>query len=68
MPNTVAVDIIRNGDFSYPVYSLSRVEGQPISLFTDAKAEEMALPCLLPNGVNGFLTARDPAIGIKDYF
>ena len=39
----------------------------PISLFTDAKAEEMAFPCLFPNGVNGFLTARDPAISITDY-
>ena len=61
MPNTEAVDIIRNGDFNYPVYRLPHVEGQPISLFTDAKAEEMAFPCLFPNGVNGFLTARDPA-------
>ena len=67
MPNTEAVDIIRNGDFNYPVYRLPRVEGQPISLFTDAKAEEMAFPCLFPNGVNGFLTARDPAISITDY-
>ena len=46
MPNTEAVDIIRNGDFNCPVYRLPRVEGQPISLFTDAKAEEMAFPCL----------------------
>ena len=67
MPNTEAVDIIRNGDFNYPVYRLPRVEGQPIGLFTDAKAEEMAFPCLFPNGVNGFLTARDPAISITDY-
>ena len=67
MPNTEAVDIIRNGDFNYPVYRLPRIEGQPISLFTDAKAEEMAFPCLFPNGVNGFLTARDPAISITDY-
>ena len=67
MPNTEAIDIIRNGDFNYPVYRLPRVEGQPISLFTDAKAEEMAFPCLFPNGVNGFLTARDPAISITDY-
>ena len=66
MPNTEAVDI-RNGDFNYPVYRLPRVEGQPISLFTDAKAEEMAFPCLFPNGVNGFLTACDPAISITDY-
>ena len=66
MPNTKAVDI-RNGDFNYPVYRLPHVEGQPISLFTDAKAEEMAFPCLFPNGVNGFLTARDPAISITDY-
>ena len=63
-PNMEAVDIVRNGDFNYPVYRLPRVEGQPISLFTDAKAEEMAFPCLFPNGVNGFLTARDPAINI----
>ena len=27
MPNTKAVDIIRNGDFNYPVYRLPRVEG-----------------------------------------
>ena len=67
MPNTEAVDIIHNGDFNYPVYRLPRVEGQPISLFTDAKAEEMAFPCLFPNGVNGFLTARDPAISITNY-
>ena len=67
MPNTEAIDIIRNGDFNYPVYRLPRVEGQPISLFTDAKAEEMAFPCLFPNGVNGFLTARDPEISITDY-
>ena len=67
MPNTEAVDIIRNGDFNYPVYRLPRAEGQSISLFTDAKAEEMAFPCLFPNGVNGFLTARDPAISITDY-
>ena len=67
MPNTEAIDIIRNGDFNYPVYRLPRVEGQPISLFTDAKAEEMAFPCLFPNGVNGFLTACDPAISITDY-
>ena len=67
MPNTEAINIIRNGDFNYPVYRLPRVEGQPISLFTDAKAEEMAFPCLFPNGVNGFLTARDPAISITDY-
>ena len=37
------------------------------SLLTDAKAEEMAFPCLFPNGVNGLLTARDPAISITDY-
>ena len=43
MPNTEAVDIIRNGDFNYPVYRLPHVEAQPISLFTDAKA------CLFPN-------------------
>ena len=49
LANTEAVDIIRNGDFNYPVYRLPRVEGQPISLFTDAKAEEMAFPCLFPN-------------------
>ena len=52
MPNTEAFDIIRNGDFNYPVYRLPRVEGQPISLFTDAKAEEIAFPCWFPNGVN----------------
>ena len=40
MPNTEAVDIIRNGPC---------VEGQPISLFTDAKAGEMPFPCLFPN-------------------
>ena len=62
MPNTEAIDIIRNGDFNYPVYRLPRVEGQPISLFTDAKAEEMAFPCLFPNGVNGFLTAREQPV------
>ena len=67
MPNTEAVDIIRNGDFNYPVYRLPRVKGQPISLFTDAKAEETAFPCLFPNGVDGFLTARDQAISITDY-
>ena len=38
MPNTEAVDIIRNGDFNYPAYRLPRVEDQPISLFTDAKS------------------------------
>ena len=51
-----------NVDFDYPIYRLLHVEGQPVILFTDAKAEEMAFPCLFPNGVNGFLTARDPAI------
>ena len=61
------VDIIRNGDFNYLVYRLPRVEGQPISLFTDAKAEEMAFPCLFPNDLYGFLTARDPAISITNY-
>ena len=60
--------MIRNGDFNYSVYRLPRVEGQPISLFTDAKAEEMAFPCLFPNGVNGFLTARDPAIILRTIF
>ena len=53
MPNTEAIDIIRNGDFNYPVYRLPRVEGQPISLFTDAKAEGMAFPCLFPNKYYG---------------
>ena len=37
MPNTEAVDIIRNGNFNYPVYRLPRVEGQPISLFTEQR-------------------------------
>ena len=67
MPNTEAVDIICNGDFNYPVYTLPSVEGQLVSLFTDAKAEEMAFPCLFPNCVNGFLTAHDPTISITDY-
>ena len=51
MPNTEDVDIIRNGDINYTVYRLPRVEGQPISLFIDAKAEEMAFPCLFPNSL-----------------
>ena len=51
MPNTGScceISIIQFIDYHH-------VEGQPVSLFTD-KAEEMAL---IPNGVNGFLTARD---------
>ena len=36
MPNMEVVDIIRNRDFNYPVYRLPCVEGQPVSLFTDA--------------------------------
>ena len=42
-----AVDIICSVDFNYPVYRLPHVEGQPVSLFTDAKAAEMAFPCLV---------------------
>ena len=62
MPNMEAVDIICNGVFNYPVYRLPSVEGQPVSLFTDAKAEEMAFPCLLPNGINGYHTQNIIAI------
>ena len=62
MPNMEAIDIICNGDFSYPVYTLPSVEGQPVSLFTDAKAEEMEFPCLFPIGISGYHTQNIIAI------
>ena len=43
------------------------VSGQPINFYDDNSAEEMAFPCLLPNGVNGLHTARDPPISFTDY-
>ena len=67
LPNVEATDVLNPGSHMGPVHTLSRVSGQPISLFDDNKAEEMAFPCLFPTGVNGFHTARDPTISILDY-
>ena len=39
-----AVDIVCNGELNYPGSRLPRVHCQPVSLFNDAKAEEMAFP------------------------
>lgn len=69
-PNVEATDVLNPGSRTHgprPVHQLSRVSGQPISLFDDNKAEEMAFPCLFPKGVNGFHTAQDPTISILDY-
>ena len=49
------------------MHQLPRVSGQPINLYDDNSAEEMAFPCLFPNGVNGLHTARDPPISFTDY-
>ena len=49
------------------MHQLPRVSGQPINLYEDNSAEEMAFPCLFPNGVNGLHTARDPPISFTDY-
>ena len=67
LPNVEATDVLNPGSHMGPVHTLSRMSGQPISLFDDNKAEEMAFPCLFPTGVNGFHTARDPIISILDY-
>ena len=67
LPNVEATDVLNPGSHMGPMHTLSRVSGQPISLFDDNKAEEMAFPCLFPTGVNGFHTARDPTISILDY-
>ena len=50
------------------VHQLQGVQGAPISLFTSTTAEQMAFPCLFPNGTNGYRTARDPPITTLEYF
>ena len=67
LPNVETIDVIRQGGAFHQVHQLSRVHGQPISLYDDNSAEEMAFPCLFPNGINGLHTARDPAITFLDY-
>ena len=67
LPNVETIDVIRQGGAFHQVHQLSRVHGQPISLHNDNSAEEMAFPCLFPNGINGLHTARDPAITFLDY-
>ena len=67
LPNLEAIDFIRNGSYNNQVHQLPRVSGQPINLYEDNSAEEMAFPCLFPNGVNGLHTARDPPISFTDY-
>ena len=67
LPNVEAIDFIRNGSYNNQVHQLPGVSGQPINLYNDNSAEEMALPCLFPNGVNGLHTARDPPITFTDY-
>ena len=67
LPNLEAIDFIRNGSYNNQVQQLPRVSGQPINLYEDNSAEEMAFPCLFPNGVNGLHTARDPPILFTDY-
>ena len=64
LPNVEAIDFIRNGS---SVHQLPHVSGQPINLYDDNSAEEMAFPCLFQNGVNGLYTARDPPISFTDY-
>ena len=49
------------------MHQLPHVNGQPINLYDDNSANEMAFPCLFPNGVNGLHTARDPLISFTDY-
>ena len=66
LPSVEATDVINPGTHG-PVHTLSRVSGEPISLFDDNKAKEMAFPCLFPTGINGFHTVRDPTISILDY-
>ena len=66
LPSVEAADVLNPGTHG-PMHTLSRVSGEPISLFDDNKAEEMAFPCLFPTGVNGFHTVRDPTISILDY-
>ena len=66
LPNVEAIDFIRNGSYNNQVHQLPHVSGQPINLYDDNSAEEMAFPCLFPNGVNGLYTARDPPISFTD--
>ena len=56
LPSMEAVDILNPGTHGF-VHTLSRVSGEPISLFDDNKAKEMVFPCLFPTGINGFHTA-----------
>ena len=56
-----------NGE-NAPLHQLQCVQGAPISLFTSTTAEQMAFPCLFPNGTNGYRTARDPPITTLEYF
>ena len=63
LPNEETRDIVQHR----PLHRLPRIEDQPVSLFHDNQAEEMAFPCLFPNGINGFCTARDPPISYLDY-
>ena len=61
------IDVIRQGAAFHQVHQLSCVRGQPISLYDDNSAKEMAFQCLFPDGINGLHTARDPAITFLDY-
>ena len=54
-------------DYNNQVHQLHRVSGQPINLYDNNSAEEMAFPCLFPNGVNVLHTARDPPISFTEY-
>ena len=67
LPNVEAIDFIRNGSYNNQVHQFPRVSGQPINLYDDNSAEEMAFPCLFPSGVNGLHTPRDPPISFTDY-
>ena len=67
LPNVEAIDFIRNGSYYNLLHQLPRVIGQPINLYDDNSAEEMAFPCLFPNRVNSLQTAKDPPITFTDY-
>ena len=49
------------------MHQLPHVSGQPINLYNDNSAEEIAFPWLFPNGVNGLHTARNRPISFTDY-
>ena len=44
LPNVEAIDFIRNGSYNNQVHQLPRVSGQPINLYDDNSAKEMAIP------------------------